>query len=670
MPQRSSTVIESLGVYLPQKAVTTAEVLAGCAQPVQFPLEEMTGIRTRRVVGEGEFAIDLAEKALRDCLAHSRHAPEDVDLLICASISRLDAPSAMTYEPSTAMTLRQRCGLAGALAFDVTNACAGMFTALYLVDQLIQLGAIRRGIVVSGEYITHLTATAQREIKSFLDPQLASLTLGDAGAAVLLEAAPCDDVGFHGLDLYTVAKFSPMCVAKPSRGGGGTMATDTIQATAAGLEHMTIHSTNMMNRSHLPGEAYRHVIPHQTSRTSMNEGISEIARLFHKNVAELLIDNLPERGNTASTSHFVALRDQILKGRIQSGDSAVFCISGSGMTVGTALYTFDDLPDRLRGTAPKPSAPVAVTAPTSNADPIGKPPRVAIEAIGTAMATPWQVQNTTRQMLVRAGEACLERSACDRREIDLLVSVGVYRTDYIAEPAIATLAAADLKINDDCGPEDQQRTFAFDLYNGALGFLNACHVCAGLIKAGRHRRAMIVAAEVENNTQTTSPDRLGLKETASAVILQADGDGLQGFGEFHFRGFLEYLDDFQSATALCEGETRVAIRRSPKLEEHYLQCLAVAVEEFLAREGIEPSRIAAVFPPQISPEFIRQLAEALGIDASRCVTVADGSGDLFTSSLPAALWRARGKQLVGPGDLGLLLGVAPGIQVGCALYHF
>ena len=103
-----------------------------------------------------------------------------------------------------------------ALAFDVTNACAGTFTALHLVDVLLRRGAIRRALVVSGEYITHLTLAAQREIEGFMDPRLACLTLGDSGVAMILEQAPSATVGFQEIDLYTLGKYHNLCVAKAS----------------------------------------------------------------------------------------------------------------------------------------------------------------------------------------------------------------------------------------------------------------------------------------------------------------------------------------------------------------------------------------------------------------------------------------------------------------------
>src|SRR5258708_15735427 len=75
-----------------------------------------------------------------------------------------------------------------------------------------------------------------------------------------------------------------------------------------------------------------------------------VDRMFGRTVAYPgnITSTLAERGNPASTTHFVALSDHIRGNRIQSGDNVVFGISGSGQTVGAALYTFDDLPDRLR----------------------------------------------------------------------------------------------------------------------------------------------------------------------------------------------------------------------------------------------------------------------------------------------------------------------------------
>src|SRR5581483_7691225 len=151
---------------------------------IRFPLAQLTGIKNRRMAGETEFSIDLAKKAIEECLANSKYNPQDIDLLICGNISRCHTPGfQITFEPSTSIQLQQHFGFTNAQVFDVSNACTGLFTAAYIADAFMKAGLARRALVVSGEYITHLVRTAQLEIENFMDSRLACLTVGDAGAA-------------------------------------------------------------------------------------------------------------------------------------------------------------------------------------------------------------------------------------------------------------------------------------------------------------------------------------------------------------------------------------------------------------------------------------------------------------------------------------------------------
>ena len=142
------------------------------------------------------------------------------------------------------------------VAFDISNACAGMWTGIYVVDAMIRSGSIRYGMVVSGEYISYLTDTAQKEIASQVDPQLASLTLGDAGLAVVLQASPRPEVGFHDIELYTLSKYSRFCIAKPTEceHGGAAMHTDAIKVTATVVPHAATHAQFVLGRNGRPLE--------------------------------------------------------------------------------------------------------------------------------------------------------------------------------------------------------------------------------------------------------------------------------------------------------------------------------------------------------------------------------------------------------------------------------
>jgi 3-oxoacyl-[acyl-carrier-protein] synthase III len=65
-----------------------------------------------------------------------------------------------------------------------------------------------------------------------------------------------------------------------------------------------------------------------------------------------------------------------------------------------------------------------------------------------------------------------------------------------------------------------------------------------------------------------------------------------------------------------------------------------------------------------------QLANLLGIEPHRVVDLAVEGRDLYTSAMSYSFEHARKAKLVKPGDIGLVINVASGIQVGCATYYY
>ena len=682
MVRRCNTIIESLGVYLPPKVVSTEDVLRGCKHKILFPLERLTGIQSRRMAGETEFSIDLARKAIEDCLANSKYNPEHVDLLICCNISRYDGPNfRVSFEPSTSIKLKKHFGFNNAMVFDITNACAGMWTGVMIVDALLNLEMIQCGMVVSGEYITHLTRSAQNEIAGFMDPQLACLTLGDAGAAIILERAPNQKVGFHEIRMHTQGRYSPYCIAKVTdkEYGGAVMLTDAIKLTGVTLQQAIKHTDYMQKLSEWSFDAFQHLIMHQTSRMTIENAKQEINKFYHKNVCHEgnVVNNLAERGNTASTSYFVALKDFILKDRIKSGDNLLFSITGSGLTVGTAFYTLDDLPDRLRHKEVMKERPQKMASEgRKSAVPLLPTVKIRIESVGIMARVGEEalvaahLGGDSVGMVKVAAENCLAKSSYSQSDIDLLIYAGVYRDDFICEPAIASLVAGSLKMNDAPESQEDKKTLAFDTFNGAIGFLNACYVATRMIAAGKAKKAMVVASEIENNAKTRPTELLGIMETGSALILDESSDGKRGFGNFVFKYFPDYIEALTSYTKQQDGKTWIHCERDANLETYYLQCIRDAVHELLSIEQLDISQINVIFPPQISSQFVTNLSDEMNLSRYKFVDIAHAGHDLYTSSLAYTLQHVREQNLVRDGDIGLIIGVGSGIQVGCAIYYF
>jgi 3-oxoacyl-[acyl-carrier-protein] synthase-3 len=63
-----------------------------------------------------------------------------------------------------------------------------------------------------------------------------------------------------------------------------------------------------------------------------------------------------------------------------------------------------------------------------------------------------------------AGEQCIASAGIDKKDIDLVISTGIYRDDNVVEPAMAALIQQRLGIN--LKIDWNHRTFAFDILNG------------------------------------------------------------------------------------------------------------------------------------------------------------------------------------------------------------
>jgi 3-oxoacyl-[acyl-carrier-protein] synthase-3 len=340
--------IESLGIYLPPKRMTTEELLATCRNRPRWDIERITGIHERRVA-EGEFAGELAVKAARQALSMSRYKAEDLDLVVCTSISKHNRKDEFSWEPSTAVLVRRAIGATKALTFDVVNACAGMLNGVYVAQGMIRAGVARRAMVVSGEQNMPLAETAAREMRHSFDRQIAALTLGDCGAAVILDASTDPRYGFHQIDLVTGAKHDHYCYSKPSpRGRGGMLITKARGLQRKGAEHFPAYLKQCLDATGWTLEDLNHVIPHQVSVRAVSTGVKAVKRYFGCELPDVFRCCAEKYGNTTTTSHFLAMHELMLDGRIQPGHNLLLVSGASGIVITHATLTLDDLPERYR----------------------------------------------------------------------------------------------------------------------------------------------------------------------------------------------------------------------------------------------------------------------------------------------------------------------------------
>jgi 3-oxoacyl-[acyl-carrier-protein] synthase-3 len=334
--------IDSVGRRLPETRLTTEDLMASTRHRTSIDLERLTGIHERRVSAGDEDSFTLATAAAVDCLARSPHGAEDLDVIVSCSISKYHGGLVQRFEPSTSLSVAQAIGATNATTFDLANACAGMLTGVFVVNNWIRRGVARRGLVVSGEYISSLGQNAARHVRSIVSRELASLTLGDAGAAVLLERAQDGLPGITLAGFTTVAEHSRLCLAYPARHeAGARMFTKSQALQRAAITDVPTLLQEALDASGLALGDIDHVIPHQTSVRAIRKGMAHVSDTLGapRNPAVVTVDRY---GNTASTTHFVALVDELRTGRARTGDRVALLALASGLEVGVVLFTVDD----------------------------------------------------------------------------------------------------------------------------------------------------------------------------------------------------------------------------------------------------------------------------------------------------------------------------------------
>jgi 3-oxoacyl-[acyl-carrier-protein] synthase III len=234
-------------------------------------------------------------------------------------------------------------------------------------------------------------------------------------------------------------------------------------------------------------------------------------------------------------------------------------------------------------------------------------PLIRIESVGT-VPDESNGKSNSMELLRCAAKNCLHKSSYQSAEIGLLIYSGVYRSEYLLEPAYAALLAGELNMNATTPGADSKSTLAFDIFNGSIGFLNSCYVAQQMLAAEKFENAMIVASEKENDTGSFPNELVGIRETASAIILTSDPSTQTGFSRFLFRYHVESINTYSANYKTGHSKPHLHVIKEDNLEELYIEYIFPAVLELLQLEGLDLNRIDKIFPPQISAAFIKRLS--------------------------------------------------------------
>jgi 3-oxoacyl-[acyl-carrier-protein] synthase-3 len=298
--------ITAIGSYVPPKILSNAE-LEQMVDTTDEWITTRTGIKERRLAGEGVHASDLATEAARDCLAQTGLTP---DLLIssCGTSER--------KFPYQASIVANRMQLNGLPAFDLNAACSGLVYAMAVTYNMIQAGPYRNGLV-----------TAAEKMSEFVDYQDRSscILFGDGGSALLISADEPDHE-ILGFELGTDASGYNGVVM----GGTGSeyyFWQDGKNLFKFAVGKMTDLVKTLYERSGCPDYRRLHVIPHQANSRIIDAAIERTGI-----PAERFVCNIEKYGNTSSASIGLALKEAALEGRFAKDDTIFMIGFGAGLS--------------------------------------------------------------------------------------------------------------------------------------------------------------------------------------------------------------------------------------------------------------------------------------------------------------------------------------------------
>ncbi|MFD8591196.1 3-oxoacyl-ACP synthase III family protein [Streptomyces sp. NPDC059637] len=324
--------ITAVGSCLPERVLSSRRLQEEVAGASGLPLppglfERATGIRTRRVAAEDEYASALAVGAARTALDRAGLDPLDVDLLVFASATRDVA------EPATAHIVQAELG-GRAHALDVTNACNSFVNGIDTARAMILAGRARRALVVTGETPGRAVRRNPGSLAQLRDG-FAGYTFGDAGAAVVLE--PVGRGGILDVDAETHSEHwrvggIPGGGSRHPRGDEHTYFHGDGGELRAVFEKVgTSVLDRVRHRTGLDWGDFRHVLVHQVTVPYL-ERFAEVTGVPE----DRLVVTVAELGNVASASLGVQL-DRVHAG-LRPGDRVLFVGLGGGVSIMTMVW--------------------------------------------------------------------------------------------------------------------------------------------------------------------------------------------------------------------------------------------------------------------------------------------------------------------------------------------
>jgi len=321
----TSVGIVGLGAYLPPKVLTNKDFEKMVDTSDEW-ITTRTGIKERHIAEDGVATSDLAVEAAREALEEANIKPEDIELIIIATIT----PD-MQF-PSTACLVQKKLGAKKAVCFDVSAACAGHIYALVTAEQFIKTGKFKNALVVGAEKLSSITDWQDRST---------CVLFGDGAGACVLAKADTKNI----ISSYLGSSGWESDLLKLP--GGGSLHPATRKTVDERLHYIKMNGSEVfknavrvmaqaaneaITRAGLKCSDIDCIIPHQANIRILMSVVKRIGLDEDK-----VFLNIEKYGNMSSASSAVALYEAAKRGRLKKGDVVVLDAFGGGFVWGACV---------------------------------------------------------------------------------------------------------------------------------------------------------------------------------------------------------------------------------------------------------------------------------------------------------------------------------------------
>jgi 3-oxoacyl-[acyl-carrier-protein] synthase-3 len=319
-------VITGIEGYLPDYILDNEELSRMVDTSDEWIMTRI-GIRKRHILKEtGCGSSDLAVRAIEKLLIKTDTKPEDIDFILCATVT----PD-MQF-PATANIIADKLNIRNGFGYDINAGCCGFLYALASASKWIEAGACKKIIVVGTEKMSSIVDYTDRAVCPIF---------GDGAGAVLLEPATEENVGVMDCILYSDG-VGRKHLHQKAGGSVKPASHETIDAKEhfiyqegqAVYKHAVLCmyevSKEICEKHNLTNSDVDWYVPHQANKRI----IDSVADRLKLDPQKVMI-NIDRFGNTTAATLPLCLWEW--ENKLKKGDNIILSAFGAGFTWG-AIY--------------------------------------------------------------------------------------------------------------------------------------------------------------------------------------------------------------------------------------------------------------------------------------------------------------------------------------------